>query len=230
MFVAYTGYGRIATLGEEVKEPRRTIPRAVIVTLGVACLLYLGVASSAIGLVGAERYARETLASHAPLEAIALSEGQTWLAWVVSLAAATAMLGVVLNLLLGLSRVVLAMGRRGDLPARLARLDPATGTPDLATLATGAVVTAMAAFGSIESTWSFSAFTVLVYYAVTNLAAWRMPESARLFPRWVAGLGLVGCLVLAVYVEPRALGLGLVLLGLAFLVRALLGRKTKPAD
>src|SRR5690606_20705770 len=113
----------------------------------------------------------------------------------------TAMLGVLLNLILGLSRVVLAMARRGDLPRALARLSVGHQTPVLAVAAVGASITVLTAFGNVKTAWSFSAFTVLIYYALTNLAAIRLPREQRLFPIAFAWLGLGGCLFLAFWVE-----------------------------
>jgi basic amino acid/polyamine antiporter, APA family len=120
--VAYTGYGRIATLGEEVKHPGTTIPRAIWLTLGVVALLYFAVAAVALGALGAEGFARATSETAAPLQVAASALAVPGIPALVALAAVTAMLGVLLNLVLGLSRVALAMGRRGDLPRRLAAI------------------------------------------------------------------------------------------------------------
>jgi APA family basic amino acid/polyamine antiporter len=216
MFVAFTGYGRIATLGEEVREPRRVIPRAIVVTVTVVTLLYLAVAASGVGVLGAEAFGAAAEESAAPLEAIAAALGTTWLGWVLGVAAVAAMAGVLLNLVLGLSRVLLAMARRGDAPAPLARVDEARSSPVAAVWACGILVAGIALVGDVRTTWSFSAFTVLVYYAITNLAALRLPPDARLFPRWIPVVGLAGCLGLAFWVEPRIwlVGLTLLVLGL----------------
>ncbi len=217
VFVAYTGYGRIATLGEEVRAPRRTIPRAILVTLAVTVALYVAVAAVAVGVAGAPAFAAAARGAAAPLELVAERfAGRTGGA-LLAVGAVAAMLGVLLNLLLGLSRVLLAMGRRGDAPAAVARLDPAGRTPRAAVLAVGAGVTLLTLVGDLETTWSFSAFTVLVYYALTNLAALRLPPAARRYPRWIAAAGLGGCLFVAFWVEPRiwAVGLGMIAVGLA---------------
>jgi len=220
MFVAYTGYGRIATLGEEVRSPRRTIPRAIVATLVVSAALYLSVAVVAVGTVGAEGLARLTEATAAPLEGAARSFAGPLLPRLLALGAITAMLGVLLNLVLGLSRVLLAMARRGDAPGRLARIAAGTGSPRAAVLAVGAAIGAIALVGDVGLTWSFSAFTVLVYYALTNLAALRLPPGSRLFPRWIPAAGLAGCLGLAFWVEPRVWLVGLALLGGGVAARA----------
>lgn len=216
MFVAYTGYGRIATMGEEVREPRRNIPRAIIAVMIASALLYTAVGLGAVGAYGAASLGAATGKEAAPLETVLRALGHPAAAAVVAVGAMTAMLGVLLNLILGLSRVALAMGRRNDLPEVFARIDRSGSTPTVAVLAVGVLVTALAALGDVRLTWSFSAFTVLVYYAITNLAALRLRGDTRLYPRWVSVLGLVSCLFLAFWVEPRIwlTGLGSIAAGL----------------
>ncbi len=220
MFVAYTGYGRIATLGEEVREPRVTIPRAIIATLVISMLLYTAVAAVAVGAVGASELAASIDRGGAPLELVAATAGVPGGATVIAVGAVTAMLGVLLNLVLGLSRVVLAMARRGDLPAGLAGIDAAGSTPRRAVWLTGLAILALVLSGDIKTTWSFSAFTVLLYYAITNLAALKLSGSERLYPRPVAVAGLASCAFLAGWIEPRVVGLGGVLLAAGFALRA----------
>lgn len=222
MFVAYTGYGRIATLGEEVREPRRTIPRAIIVTLAISAVLYISVSLVAVGAVGAGVLAELTAATAAPLEEVARTFSGPALPGLLAVAAITAMLGVLLNLVLGLSRVLLAMARRADAPAGLARIEESSSSPRAAVLAVGAGIALIALIGDIGLTWSFSAFTVLVYYAITNLAALRLPAEACLYPRWIPAAGLVGCLGLAFWVEPRVWMVGLALMGAGVVGRAMI--------
>jgi len=218
MFVAYTGYGRIATLGEEIKDPRRSIPRAIITTLIVTMVLYVAVAAVAVAVLGAPGLAEATRTAGAPLEVAAQRFGVPGLAWLVAFAAITAMAGVLLNLLLGLSRVMLGMARQRDLPVWLAVVDPRQQSPRRAVVVTGALIAGLVMIGSVKTTWSFSAFTVLVYYALTNLSALRLPPEDRRFPQLVPWLGLLSCLGLAFWVEPViwAAGLGVILAGLAW--------------
>ena len=203
MFVAYTGYGRIATLGEEIREPSRSIPKAIVVTLLVTMLLYSSVALVAVAASGAALMGDATRTAAAPLEVLARGFEVPGVAWLVAVGAVTAMLGVLLNLLLGLSRVLLAMARRGDMPSGLAELQGTQASPRRAVLVVGCLISVLALTGSVKTTWSFSAFTVLVYYAITNLAALLLPVAARRFPRWLAACGLVSCLGLAFWVEPH---------------------------
>lgn len=220
VFVAYTGYGRIATLGEEVREPARTIPRAILATLAVTALLYAGVAVAGLGIAGAAGMVEAVAEGGAPLERLARQAGGAawgpWIARAVALGAVAAMLGVLLNLILGVSRVLLAMGRRGDLPPAVARLNQAGTTPPVAVVLTGLIIAGLACAGSLRLTWSFSAFTVLLYYGMTNLCALALPVEARRFPRAFAWAGLIGCLGLAFFVDWRvwAVGLGVLALGL----------------
>lgn len=202
MFVAYTGYGRIATLGEEVRAPQRTIPKAIIITLITTMVLYLAVATVAIGNVGAPAFAAMTAATSAPLEMIAATYPFPSASLILAVGAITAMLGVLLNLLLGLSRVMLAMGRRRDMPPAVARMDKTGRAPDAAIIAVAVIIGFLILIGNVETTWSFSAFTVLIYYAITNLAALNLPPDKRRFPRFIAVAGLLACLFLAFWVEP----------------------------
>jgi APA family basic amino acid/polyamine antiporter len=218
MFVAYTGYGRVATLAEEVREPRRTIPRAIIATLVASAAIYVLVSVAAVGAVGPEFLAEATAGRAAPLELAAREFAVPGLAIVVALGAAAAMLGVLLNLILGLSRVLLAMGRRSEMPRGLGRLDAMGATPTAAVLVTGALIAGLTLAGSVKTTWSFSAFTVLVYYAITNASALALPRDQRMFPRWISWAGLGSCGFLAFWVEPRILlaGLFLTVVGLCW--------------
>lgn len=202
LFVAYTGYGRIATLGEEVVRPRITIPRAVILAMIATVILYVSVTMVALHLVGSESFANSLHGDRAPLVAAAHALKSQPVQWIVSLAAVTAMLGVLLNLLLGLSRVLLAMARRGDMPRALAHIHPKSQSPAIAVWVTGGLIAVLVLQGDIVFTWSLSAFSVLVYYAITNAAALRLPEKQRLFPRWVSWAGLAGCLFLAFWIDP----------------------------
>lgn len=220
MFVAYTGYGRIATLGEEIRDPARSIPRAIVITLLASMVLYVAIAFVVVATVDAAQLAAATDSSGAPLEVVAQGFGIPGIATLVVVGAATAMVGVLLNLLLGLSRVLLAMARRGDMPRGLSRLAGEQPSPRRAVLVVGVLIGCLSLIGSIKTTWSFSAFTVLVYYALTNLAALRLPAASRLFPRWVAACGLLSCVGLAFWVEPMIWIAGLVLIGVGLIWHA----------
>ncbi len=216
LFVAFTGYGRIATLGEEVRDPTRTIPRALVLALVVAVVVYacVAVAVLRLGAAGGEAWVVGTSAS--PLVSLAAGQGVAWAPVVVAVGAVTATAGVVLNLLLGVSRVVLAMARRGDLPAVFAHVHAGSGSPRRAVLATGALFAALVLVGDVGLTWSFSAFCVLVYYALTNVAALRLGAASLPLRGALAWVGLAACVALAFAVDSAvwATGIGVLLVAI----------------
>ena len=232
VFVAYTGYGRIATLGEEVKEPRRTIPAAIISTLVVSALLYFLIGLSIIYTLGTE----DPILGQATVftRMIWIYDGPGWLIVLVTIAAITAMLGVLLNLVLGLSRVLLAMGRRHDVPGFFKNVNPSGTTPVPAVIGVGILTAGLTLIGDVKTTWSFSAFTVLIYYGITNLAALRLPVENRLYPRFFSYAGLGGCFFLCWWVEPVVwmIGLKLIVLGLLWhwLAPKMFGAPPLPAE
>lgn len=216
MFVAYTGYGRIATLGEEVHTPRKTIPRAIILTMVVIVILYLSVSLTALSVMGAEAFGHTVDGEAAPLMFVAEALSVPLIGPVITLTAITAMLGVLLNLILGLSRVLLGMARRRDVPGILSNINPQTKSPVAAVLVTGVIIGLLVISGDVVFTWSFSAFTVLIYYSITNLSTLMMPKKLRLYPIWIPITGLFGCLFLAFWIEPAIWisGVALILVGL----------------
>ncbi len=217
MFVAYTGYGRIATLGEEVAEPRKTIPKAIILAMICIVIIYLAVSLTAIQIMGAEAFGLTVDGEAAPLMIAAQALSVPGVGAIITVAAITAMLGVLLNLLLGLSRVLLGMARRKDVPGFLAAINPKSQSPVAAVWVTGAIIGILVLSGDVVFTWSFSAFTVLIYYAITNLSALFLPAELRLYPRIIPALGLFGCLFLAFFIEPTIWMSGLGLLGLGII-------------
>lgn len=227
LFVAYTGYGRIATLGEEVRDPETTIPRAIVGALGLALLLYLAVALTAVAAVGAEAFGGAGQRSSSPLEWVArrfLPPGVSiWL----SVGAITAMAGVLLNLLLGLSRVLFAMARRREMPAWLDAVHASSRSPARAIWAMGLIIAAFVAIGDLQTNWSFSAFTVLIYYGITNLAALRLAPPQRRYPAPIAWTGLVGCVGLAFFVPWQIWQFGAGLLVAGFLLRSMTSARTR---
>lgn len=128
------------------------------------------------------------------------------------------MLGVLLNLMLGLSRMALAMGRKRDLPSMFGTLSKKQRTPSAAILGVGLAIIGLSLIGNVEITWAFSAFTVLIYYFITNLSALQLPKADRLYPRIFPVGGLIACLFLAFWVPLMiwSIGIGLIAVGLAW--------------
>jgi APA family basic amino acid/polyamine antiporter len=208
LFFAFAGYARIATLGEEVRDPARTIPRAIPLALAIALAVYALVAVAALAALGPRRLAEAS----APLSEAVRAAGMGWLAPVVQVGAAVAALGSLLALILGVSRTTLAMARDRHLPHALAAVHPRFGVPHRAELLIGVVVAVLAATADLRGAIGFSSFAVLIYYAVANASAFTLrPDEGRPI-RAVPVVGLVGCLVLA-----GALPLSSVLSGAAVL-------------
>ncbi|MEV2194304.1 APC family permease [Streptomyces phaeochromogenes] len=209
LFFAFAGYARIATLGEEVRDPARTIPRAIPLALGIALVVYAAVAVAVLSVLGSGGLGRAT----APLADAVRAAGVPELVPVVRVGAAVAALGSLLALILGVSRTTLAMARDRHLPSALAVVHPRFQVPHRAELAVGAVVVAVAATVDVRGAIGFSSFGVLVYYAIANAAAWTL--SSTVVSRVAPVVGLAGCVTLAfalpwvsVVVGAGVLGLG----------------------
>lgn len=217
LFFAYTGYARVATLGEEVRDPARTIPRAIIAALAISSVLYLAVSVVAVGAIGSAAMG----ASASPLREAARAFRTPGVAGVVAVGAVTAMLGVLLSQVFAISRMMFAMSRGGDLPRGLDHVHGRHAVPDVAVLATGAVIVVVTLVGTLRWAAAAATFTILVYYAITNVAALRMPAGARRYPRWVAMAGLSLCLLFAASLRPAAIAGGIALLAVGFALRAI---------
>ncbi|MFF6773994.1 APC family permease [Streptomyces sp. NPDC012637] len=220
LFFAFAGYARITTLGEEVRDPERTIPRAVPLALGIALAVYAAVAVTVLAVLGPEGLA----ASPAPLADAARAAGADWLVPVVTVGAAVAALGSLLSLILGVSRTTLAMARDGHLPATLAAVHPRFRVPHHAELAVGAVVAVVAATADLRGAIGFSSFAVLVYYGIANASAWTLGRRER--P--LAVLGLAGCAALAFSLPPAAVLAGLGVLAVGVVAHAVSRGRPEP--
>jgi APA family basic amino acid/polyamine antiporter len=195
LFFAFAGYARIATLGEEVRDPARTIPRAIRLSLAIALAVYVIVAMTLLAALGPA-----LATSKAPLADAVHAAGVAWFEPVVRAGAAVAALGSLLSLILGVSRTGLAMARDGHLPSALAAVHPRFGVPHRAEVAVGTLVAVVAAVADVRAAIGFSSFSVLLYYAVANASAWTLDRSIG--RRVTPAIGLAGCLLLAFYLPP----------------------------
>jgi APA family basic amino acid/polyamine antiporter len=213
LFFAYTGYSRIATLVEEVHNPKRTIPRATVIALSTALVLYLGVALTALGVLGATRLSE----SMSPLQSTMSAVGSGLGVSIVIIGAVLTTFNEGLSDLLGVSRVAFAMGRETDLPQSLSRLG-ASQNPWRSVVFVGAIAMLVAAFASFGAAVAVSSFGTLLYYSVTNLSALKLKKEQRMFPKVLAVAGLIGCLGLALSLAPEIVGIGILILvaGLAY--------------
>lgn len=220
LFFAFAGYARVATLGEEVRDPERTIPRAVPVALGSVLIVYALVAVTALLAVGPAALA----ASTAPLVTVVGSGTLDVLAPVVRIGAAVASAGVLLSLLAGIGRTTLAMARDRELPAPLAAVHPRHRVPHRAELLLGAVVVVIVLTVDVRGAIGFSSFAVLVYYAIANAAAFTLDGPQRRWLRPLTGIGLLGCLALCLSLPPTTVLAGGAVLAAGVLARAVVAR------
>ena len=225
LFFAFAGYARLATLGEEVREPARTIPRAIPLALGAVVAVYALVLTSALLALGPAQLA----AAGAPLSAAVRAGRWHALAPVVRAGAAVACAGVLLSLLAGVSRTILALARRGELPRALAAVHPRHRTPHRAEAAVAVVLSVIVLAADLRHAIGFSSFGVLAYYALANASAWTLPAPRRPAPRWVSGLGLAGCLALAASLPMRSVIGGTLVIALGAAVWPLSRRRAPSA-
>jgi basic amino acid/polyamine antiporter, APA family len=193
LFFAFAGYARIATLGEEVRDPAVTIPRAIPLALGIVLAIYAAVAATALVVLGPDRLGEST----APLVDVVTVAGYADVRGVVGLGGAIAAYAVLLGLIAGVSRTAFAMAANRDVPGVFASVSSRREVPDRAVIAVGVVVFCIALSGELVGAVAFSAFTVLVYYAITNAAALRLTKPERRMPRIVPILGLTACCLLS---------------------------------
>jgi basic amino acid/polyamine antiporter, APA family len=222
LFFAFAGYARIATLGEEVRDPARTIPKVIPRTLAAVVALYavVGVTLLAVVPVGV------VAGSDAPLRLVVEASPLHALSPLVRVGAGIAALGVLLNLIPGVSRTTLAMARRHELPSWLAGIDQRRDLPLRAELVVAAVVTLLVAVVDLRGAIGFSGVTVLTYYALTNLSALTLTPAQRRWPRPVAVVGLVGCIALVVALPLAAVVTGAVVLAIGVVVRIVVVRRS----
>lgn len=225
LFFAFTGYGRIATLAEEITDPKKTIPKAIIITIVTAILLYSVISVVAIGVIGTQNMAGST----SPLQVVAEALNTPAISSIVAIGASTAMLGVLLSQILGISRVMLAMGRRNDLPPVFRSINEKYRVPHIGILITGLIILILTLIGSFEFIVRASTFTILLYYSITNIAAIKQPKKDRMYGKLIPILGLIGCLAMSASLPLYVIltGIGLLLTGLVirFLYHRLCGRQ-----
>ena len=212
LFFAFAGYARIATLGEEVRDPATTIPKAIPRALAGVLVIYAAVGVTLLAAVPVDAIAH----SGAPLSLVLDSSRFDSLTPIVRVGAGIAALGVLLNLIPGVSRTVLAMARRDELPRWFATIDRRS-IPLRAEATVTATVIALTASLDLRGAIGFSGVTILTYYAITNAACLTLPDHQRRWPRAIGAVGLAGCVTLAVMLPVAAVlaGIGVLVAGVA---------------
>ncbi|MEQ4565241.1 APC family permease [Paenarthrobacter sp. CAP02] len=217
LFFAFAGYARIATMGEEVREPRRTIPRAISIALGITILIYAVIAVTLLAALGPDGIAGNTT----PLAAAVEQGTFAWAAPVVRVGAAVASLGALLALIAGLGRTSLAMAREHDLPHALAAVHPKYKVPHRAELTLAVAICVIVAVADLRGAIGFSSFGVLLYYLVANIAASTQPAEDRRYPKALQVAGAVASVVLVATLPPLSVGLGVLMFVVGIVYRLL---------
>ncbi len=222
LFFAFAGYARIATLGEEVRDPVRTIPRAIPLALGITVALYLAVAVTILAAAGPTRIGE----SAAPLAEAARAVAADWLVPVVGVGAVVASLGSLLALVAGIGRTTLAMARNVDLPRWLAAVDERRSVPARAELSVAAAVIVLVLLIDLRGAIGFSSFGVLVYYGIANASAFTQTDPHRRWPRALNVAGVIGCAVLVATLPLASVAAGIAMFAVGLGGRAILRRRS----
>ncbi len=223
LFFAFAGYARIATLGEEVRTPERTIPRAIPIALGITVAIYAAVGVSVLLAAGP----RVLAATRAPVVAALAQAGADWASPVARVGAAVASLGALLALIAGIGRTTLAMARERDLPGWLASVHPLHRVPDHAEVALGIAVSVLVLTTDLRGAIGFSSFGVLAYYAIANASAFTQTAEHRRWPRALNVAGLVACVALMATLPWRSAAAGAAVLAAGLGGRLVLRRSSR---
>ena len=225
LFFAFAGYARIATMGEEVREPQRTIPRAIGIALGITMVVYAVIAVTLLAALGPEGVA----GTPTPLADAVGAGTLAWASPVVRIGAAVASLGALLALVAGLGRTSLAMAREHDLPHWLSAVHPKYKVPHRAEVTLAVVICLIIAVADLRGAIGFSSFGVLLYYLVANIAAYTQPREDRRYPKFLQVAGAVACVVLVATLPPLSVGLGVLMFVVGIAYR-LIRSAGKPLD
>ncbi|MDV6233313.1 MULTISPECIES: APC family permease [Rhodococcus] len=214
LFFAFAGYARIATLGEEVVRPERTIPRAIVSALGIALLVYAVIAFTLLSVLGPDSLA----SSSAPLVDLVVASGHSWASPLMRIGAALAALGALLALIAGIGRTSLAMARHDDLPSYLTAVHPRYSVPHRAEITLAVIVCVVVLVVDLRNAIGFSSFGVLLYYLVANLSAYTQDTENRRYPKVLQIVGSIGCVVLIATLPATSIAVGtvVVVLGVAY--------------
>lgn len=215
LFFAFAGYARIATLGEEVVRPERTIPRAIVSALGIALLVYAVIALTLLSVLGSDSLA----SSSAPLVDLVVASGHSWASPLMRIGAALAALGALLALIAGIGRTSLAMARHDDLPSYLTAVHPRYSVPHRAEITLAVVVCVLVLVVDLRNAIGFSSFGVLLYYLVANLSAHTQDTENRRYPKVLQIVGSIGCVVLIATLPATSIAVGTVVVALGVAYR-----------
>lgn len=209
IFFAYTGFARVTLMGEEVVSPNETIPRSIYLALGVSTAIYLLVGIVAIGLVPYSVLAQ----TGSPLTSAMSITQNSFAIYLVSMGAFISTASVLLTTIMGVSRIMYAMAKTGDMPEILSKIHPRYDAPHAAIIATGAGMILAILFADLMLVVAVSTFAMLVYYLIVDLTALRIPRKSQVYPFIVPLIGVISCGSLIVFLTPNAWIIGVIGLG-----------------
>ncbi|MEV5609477.1 amino acid permease [Streptomyces sp. NPDC052225] len=166
-FFSYIGFDAITTAGEEVKNPRRNIPIAIMICIGIVTLLYCAVAVAAIGALGADEVGDKPAALSLVVDQVTGSDVG---GGIIAFGAVVAIASVVLAVMYGQTRILMSMSRDGLIPRVFERVSPKTSTPAANTWIVAAVFAIPAAFSSLDVVVNLTTIGTLATMAVVNVA------------------------------------------------------------
>ena len=225
IFFAYGGYARVTTVSEEVRDPNRTIPRAIILAITLSTILYVLIGVVSVGLVGSRRLE----AAHSPLADAISVTGSSGAVLLVSLGAMIATASVLLMTILGVSRMTFAMARNGQFPAFLRQINKRFQTPHYAILITG-VLSSILVFSDFSRLVAVGTFSLLFHHALVNLSAIRLQPRNRRYPVFVSAIGFLLCISLLAFLSQEAWTISLAGIFLGLILHALITRQRKQVE
>jgi APA family basic amino acid/polyamine antiporter len=196
IFFAYTGFGRVAVIAEEVIDAKRNVPRALLLSLAISTVVYVLVGIVAVGLVGSAALAN----SNSPLIAAINATESPLAVNVVAFGGLLATASVLLTAILGVSRMAYSMARRKDMPQGLAKLHSKFFTPYYSIWAVGILMAVLVLFFDLTGVVAVSTFGALFYYAMTNAAALKLKIEQRRYHKLFPTVGLCTCIVLLAFI------------------------------
>jgi basic amino acid/polyamine antiporter, APA family len=228
IFFAYGGFARVSVIAEEVKDAKRNVPRALLLSLGISMIVYVLVGLVAVGLLGPVGLA----GSPSPLSSAIGVTGSSLAMQIVAIGGLVATASVLLTAILGVSRMAYSMARRNDLPSALARLHSRFLTPYYAILVSGVLMAILVLFVDLTHVVAISTFALVFNYSITNIAAYKLKNNNKLMNKIMPLLGLATCILLLVFILLASSDAWIV--GVAFLIAGtiyyLVKKKLTPKD